>query len=112
MKIKKWDIWWVDLGNKNKGTSIQSGVRPCLVISNDKCNKYSTVLTVVPCTTRNKKSLPTHVEIEDDLFIEDSILMCEQILSVDIDSFDRIAGHLYAKDVHRVEKALKTQLGL
>ena len=49
MKIERGDILIADLG-KASGTSIQSGIRPVIVISNNKANTYSPVVTVVPLT--------------------------------------------------------------
>ena len=34
------------------GTSLQSGIRPVVVVSNNKANTYSPVVTVVPFTSR------------------------------------------------------------
>ena len=46
-------------------TSVQGGVRPVIVVSNNKANTYSSVITVVPLTSRiyKKRYLPTHVFI-------------------------------------------------
>lgn len=61
MKIKRGDIIIADLGQHE--TSIQSGIRPCVVMSNDMANKHSPVITVVPLTSKihKKEYLPTHV---------------------------------------------------
>ncbi|MBO5377599.1 MAG: type II toxin-antitoxin system PemK/MazF family toxin [Ruminiclostridium sp.] len=41
---------------------VQQGYRPVLVVSNDKNNYYSTVVSVVPLTSsRTKRHLPTHI---------------------------------------------------
>lgn len=56
------EIWMADLGDKNG--SIQCGRRPVLIVSNDKNNRYSTTVNVMPMTTKmNKRNLPCHVEI-------------------------------------------------
>ena len=53
-----------DLGERSG--SLQSGRRPVLIVSNDKNNRYSSVLNVIPMTTKmNKRNLPCHVEIYD-----------------------------------------------
>ena len=44
------DILWADLGMLT--TSVQGGVRPVIVVSNNKANTYSSVITVVPLTSR------------------------------------------------------------
>ena len=58
------EIWMADLGERSG--SLQSGRRPVLIVSNDKNNRYSSVLNVIPMTTKmNKRNLPCHVEIYD-----------------------------------------------
>lgn len=65
MQIKRGDILIVDLKQKS-GTSLQAGIRPAIVISNNKANTYSTVITVVPLTSKiyKKRYMPTHVFIK------------------------------------------------
>ena len=60
---KRGDIYYVDFGEKDG--SKQGGVRPALVVSNNKANKHSPVVTVIPLSARvwKKKYLPTHVQI-------------------------------------------------
>lgn len=56
------EIWMADLGDR--GGSVQSGRRPVLIVSNDKNNVYSSVVNVMPMTTKmNKRNLPCHVEL-------------------------------------------------
>ena len=51
MKIERGDILMVNLGQV-PGTSLQIGIRPVVVVSNNKANTYSPVVTVVPFTSR------------------------------------------------------------
>lgn len=46
MKIERGDILMVELG-QIPDTFIKNGVRPVVMVSNNKANTYSTVLTVV-----------------------------------------------------------------
>ena len=64
MKIRRGDILYADLGVQYRG-SMQGGMRPVVVVSNNRANKHSTVITVVPLSTKiyKKRSLPTHVFI-------------------------------------------------
>lgn len=79
------EIWMADLGERSG--SLQSGRRPVLVVSNDKNNRYSSVLNVIPMTTKmNKRNLPCHVEIYDyEKFglNAPSTIMVEQLTVVD-----------------------------
>ncbi len=54
MEIKRGDIYMTQLGNYSG--SIQGGTRPCLVISNNLCNKHSPVLVVAPLTSKKRKN--------------------------------------------------------
>ncbi len=64
MKIQRGDILYADLGVQYQG-SMQGGMRPVVVVSNNKANKHSTVIMVVPLSAKiyKKQSLPTHVFI-------------------------------------------------
>ena len=57
--MKRGEVYWLDVKSDVKHVNV--GNRPVLIVSNDKCNKNSPVVTVVPITSENKKSMPTHV---------------------------------------------------
>lgn len=66
------------------GSSIQGGCRPVIVISNDKNNEHSSVITVVPLTSRiKKKELPTHVTVSGYGLRMESQAQAEQIRQID-----------------------------
>ena len=50
MKIRRGDILYADLGVQYQ-ESMQGGMRPVVVVSNNRANKHSTVITVVPLST-------------------------------------------------------------
>lgn len=53
------DIFWAQLYEDMHGGSLQTGFRPVLIVSNDKANQYSPVVTIVPITSKiGKKRLP------------------------------------------------------
>ena len=61
--VQRFEIWFAELGI-HYGSSVQSGSRPVLVISNDVANRFSSTLTVIPLTTVQKKlGLPTHIQV-------------------------------------------------
>ena len=51
---KQYEIWFAELGD-HYGTSVQSGNRPVLVISNDMANRNSPIITVIPMSSKLKK---------------------------------------------------------
>lgn len=57
--MKRGEVYWLDV--KSYVKHVNAGNRPVLIVSNDKCNQNSPVVTVVPLTSENKKSMPTHV---------------------------------------------------
>uniref|UniRef100_UPI00345F719E type II toxin-antitoxin system PemK/MazF family toxin n=1 Tax=Lacrimispora sp. TaxID=2719234 RepID=UPI00345F719E len=66
--------------------SIQSGYRPCLVISNNVGNKFSPTLLVIPLSSQLKNvNQPTHTIIRCDAnngLTSDSMLLAEQITTI------------------------------
>lgn len=87
IEVRQFDIWLADLGVS--AGSVQRGVRPVLVISNNKSNKYSPIAVVCPITSSlSKAKLPTHVKInaKDIGFHRDSTVLFEQHFTIDKDS--------------------------
>ena len=86
---RRYEIWFADLGD-HYGTSVQSGNRPVLVISNDVGNQYSRTVTVIPLTTKLKRmDMPTHIILTEEdccMFrpqtLQDSVLLAEQITTI------------------------------
>lgn len=117
-QIVRGDVIYVDLGQHPK-SSVQSGMRPCVVVSNNKNNQYAKVLSVCPCTARiSKKYVPTHVRIEPEdvrgYFEKTSILLAEQIATVDKRKIISKVGHIPEGSVTmlQIEEAVQLQLGL
>ena len=51
--IKRGDVYWVDLNKAfPEGSHYQRNIRPCVIMSNEKNNKFCGMLTVVPLTTK------------------------------------------------------------
>lgn len=113
-KVFRGDIFFADLGEED-GTNKQAGERPVLVVSNESCNKYSSIISVVALTTQDKTKLPTHVNIkadEDNGLEENSLVLCEQIISLPKDLLKCKKGRLNNNDMRKIDKALKVQLNL
>lgn len=89
------EIWLCYL--KSEG-SVQGGYRPVFILSNDKNNTYSTTANIIPITSRiNKRKLPVHVELpkhHEYGLNSPSILLVEQIQTVNIEQLDRCIGKI------------------
>lgn len=113
MMIKRGDIYYADL--RPVVGSEQGGVRPVLIIQNDACNRHSPTVICAAITSRmNKAKLPTHVELsaaECDIS-KDSVILLEQIRTIDKQRLKEKVCHLDVKTLHRVDRALKISLEL
>ena len=112
-QIIRGDVIYVDLGQHPK-TSIQSGVRPCVVVS-----KYSNTLSVCPCTSRiPKKKIITHILVTPKdvkgYFEEESLLLVEQITVVAKKKIISKVGHIpeTSEVMKKVNDAIIKQLGV
>ena len=95
-----------------EGSSIQRGLRPCILIGNEKSLQYSPAITIVPLTSKihTKKPLITHVSIgiESGLKME-SIALCEQILTVPRSRIKTYVGNVVSSIMACIDKAIKIQ---
>ena len=94
--------------------SEQGGIRPVLVIQNDVGNRYSPTVIVLAVTGQlNKARLPTHVPIacEGTGLMKDSVVLAEQIRSLDERRLRERIGTLRPEVMARVGEALKISLG-
>jgi mRNA interferase MazF len=113
MYIKRGDIFLVDL--PDVGGSVQHGVRPCVVISNDVGNYHSPVIMVSPLTTRKtKRPLPTHVYIkrDEDNIEQDSIALIEQVCTIPKSNIRSYMTRLHDSKMQEVDAAIGISLGL
>lgn len=110
IEIKRGDIFYVDLPKNRK--NIQSGIRPCVVVSNDKANTYAPVIHVIPLTTKTKRMLPTHVFLNNKYLPETSVAMAEQELLVNKDQLLEKLGSCSRDELMKINKAILVQNGL
>lgn len=107
--IRRGDIYTVNLG-EGFG-SIQGGLRPCIVISNNIGNHYAPVVMIAPLTTRTKHGIPTHVSISAELGLPyNSTILYEQVMTINKTQLESRVGHrtMNATD----DKAIAIALGL
>ncbi len=113
MVIKRGDIYYADLSPVVG--SEQGGVRPVLIIQNDVGNKYSPTVIATAITSQiNKSKMPTHIEIEAGGFglSKDSVVLAEQIRTIDKQRLKEKVGHLNDGIMDKVNEALEISFGL
>ena len=84
--------------------------RPCIVVGNNKGNKYSPTIQVVYLTTKNKTWLPTHVRIDSSP--RPSTALCENIDTIDKARFISHVGRCTDMELKSLDKALGISIGL
>lgn len=111
MKIRRGDILYVDLGVQYQG-SIQGSMRPVVVVSNNMANKHSTVITVVPLSTKinKKRNLPTHVFVsayKSEGLEQHSIALCEQVTALDYGRIIENMGKVDKDTLARITESIR-----
>lgn len=113
MKIKRGDIFLANLDNPLG--SEQGGVRPVLVIQNNKGNKHSPT-TIVACITsraKTKAHLPTHYYVPSNAGLKDnSLIMLEQIKVIDKKRIIKKLGHISKSQMRSIDKRILISLDL
>jgi mRNA interferase MazF len=118
--IKRGQIYWVDYGKNNdsyRGSEQaggENGMRTCLVISNDIGNNHAPVVVIVPLTSQQKASLPTHISIianKENGLSKDSIVLCEQPKTIDKNyRVKAYVGKLSEYEMSKVDTAIEISL--
>ena len=95
--------------------SEQGGLRPVLIIQNDVGNKYSPTVIAAAITSRMSKTrLPTHIDIyaERAGLARDSVILLEQIRTLDKRRLRERMGHLDGEVMDRVNSAIAVSFGI
>lgn len=111
MTIMRGDIYYADLSPVIG--SEQGGYRPVLILQNNKGNKFSTTVIVAPISSKvQKNKIPTHVLIENEQLERKSIVLLEQIRTIDKKRiFDKV-GCVTKDKMDLVNEAIKTSLDI
>ena len=113
MNVSRGDVFYADL-NPVIGSE-QGGVRPVLIIQNNIGNKYSPTVIVSAITSKiDKAKLPTHLEISSETsnLEKDSVILLEQIRTIDKKRLQRHVTHLNDEILEEVDRAIEISLGL
>ncbi len=111
-KIKRGEIYIADL-DPIVGSE-QGGERPVLVIQNNVGNTYSPTVIVLAITSRyqKKKNMPTHIPIESSDLAMSSIVLVEQVRTIDKTRLIHYIGRASKESMKAVDKALKISIGV
>lgn len=110
--MKRGDIYRADLDPVIG--SEQGGIRPVVIVQNDKGNRHSpTVIVAAITTSRKKPALPLHVPITpgESGLSQPSVVLCEQLRTLEKQRLGRQLGHLCPEAMARIDRALALSLG-
>jgi len=108
--VERGDIYYADL-NPVTGSE-QGGTRPVLVIQNDTGNRFSPTVIVAAITSNlGKARLPTHIVIDEGVLSEKSVVLLEQIRTIDKIRLIKKLGRLGEEDMRRIDEAISVSMG-
>lgn len=112
MDVRRGDIYYADL-SKDKVDSV-CGVRPVLIVQNNKGNAHSTSYVAALITSKPKKFLPTHITLGDKFGLrKKSTVLCEHLITVRREMLMDYIGTIVNTEYERkLNKALSVSLEL
>lgn len=113
MSVKRGDIYYADLSPVVG--SEQGGLRPVLIVQNDVGNKFSpTVIAAAITSQMTKTKLPTHIDVYAENFglSRDSVILLEQIRTIDKKRLREKMGHIDDDLMQKVNNAITISFGL
>ena len=106
-----WDVNW----SPGRGAE-QQGIRPALIIQNDRGNTSSSYpLTIVASMSRTERELPLHIRITPNQLnglTDFTDVKCEQIMTVEKSRLIRRRGVITLEEMLRVDHAIRISLHL
>lgn len=83
-----------------------------LVIQNDKGNRFSPTVIVAAITSNiDKARLPTHIIIDSPILPDKSVVLLEQIRTIDKQRLGKHLGSLNEDDMRRIDDAISVSMG-
>lgn len=110
--IKRGAIFSIDFGDQPG--SVVKGVRPAMIVQNNTGNQYAkTVIVAAVVPKQKQKRHPTHVTINSEFGLaEASLLLLEQIVTVDKQSLGDYIGIASEDFMDLVDHALAVSVGI
>ena len=111
-RFRRGEIWTVDL--EPVVGSEQGKSRPALIIQNDIGNLYSPVLIVAAITSGEEARYDIQVQVRapEGGLHHDSLVLLNQIRTVDKRRVGRYWGRLSVETMRQVDQAIRISLGL
>ena len=109
--VYRGEIYYADLSPAVG--SEQGGIRPVVILQNNMGNKHAPTTIIAPITSQiGKKPLPTHIIFNGCGVPKDSVILLEQIRTIDKSRLKQKMGCLPPEKVEVLDSAIKISLGL
>jgi mRNA interferase MazF len=110
--IKRGGIYMVDF-KAEEGSSIQSGVRPAIVVGNELGIANSTYHRCIPLTSKLKRlDMPTHVLLTSGNLKRESMAVVESEMPVDEFNIKFKIGEVSKEDMDKIDCAIAISEGI
>jgi len=106
--MRRREVWWVSF-DPSIGGEIKKK-RPAVIISNNTSNRFLNRVQVVPLTTKTDRLYPSEAAVVFEG--KERKAMADQLATVSKTRLFRRADILSQEDMHKIEEALKIQLGI
>ena len=112
--FKRGEVYWVDLSlpsetEKAKGFIHElQGIHPAVIISNDKQNLYSFLITIIPLTSQLDKIYP--FEVLTEINKQKGKALTDQITTIDKKRLRSCLGKLGKEIMREIQAALHITL--
>lgn len=112
MDVRRGDIFMADMSSHHIDHAC--GVRPVLIVQNDKGNAHSTSYIAAVVTSKPKKYLPTHILLSSQCGLrKNSTVLCEHLVTIKKEMLlDYIGTIINTDDEKKLDRALEVSLQL
>jgi len=106
--MRRGEVWRVSFAGSSGGEVRKT--RPAVIVSNNAANEHANRVQVVPLSSKTGKLYPCEALVT--VLGSESKAMADQIATVSKERLVEFLGSLTPHDLHRVEMAIRVQLGL
>lgn len=92
--------------------SEQGGIRPVLILQNDRNNRHSPTTIVAAMTGQKKKRQRTHVTVRGCGLTKTTLVLLEQIRTIDKSRLQGYIGTLDDASMEKVDRAIVESFGI
>ena len=111
--VTAYQIWLANVPSVGDDSCVIRGLRPVVIVSNEKANRYSSVVSAVPLTTNMRSAyIPTHVVLNGFGLRCESVAKCDSIMPLDKSNLVYRIGEVTDENSKReIRQGLLIQLG-